>query len=254
MQSSHEQLIAEQFSNQAADYLHSAVHSQGADLQRLALWREGDNHARLLDLGCGAGHASFAAATHVGSVVSYDLSEQMLETVAQEAARRELHHIQTQQGVAESLPFADASFDVVISRYSAHHWHDVPGALREIHRVLKPTGKLIIMDMASSGRPVLDIYLQTVEMLRDPSHVRNYSQGEWLAMANSRGFRVVQLQADRLHLEFASWVARMKTPTVLQQAIRMIQDKMTDEVQRYFAIQQDGSFTSDTLMFLAQRS
>jgi ubiquinone/menaquinone biosynthesis C-methylase UbiE len=57
----------------------------------------------------------------------------------------------TQQGYAETLPFADASFDVVISRYSAHHWHDVGQALREVKRVLKPGGVMIIMDVMSPG-------------------------------------------------------------------------------------------------------
>lgn len=58
---------------------------------------------------------------------------------------------------------------MVISRYSAHHWHDVPQALREVQRVLKPGGKFILMDITSPGRPVLDIWLQTIEVLRDPS-------------------------------------------------------------------------------------
>jgi ubiquinone/menaquinone biosynthesis C-methylase UbiE len=71
----------------------------------------------VLDLGCGAGHASFTAAQQVAQVTAYDLSSQMLEVVA-EAAKRRAGNIDA-QGYAESLPFADASFDVVISRYSA---------------------------------------------------------------------------------------------------------------------------------------
>ena len=110
------------------------------------------------------------------------------------------------------LPFADASFDVVISRYSAHHWHDVGQALREVKRVLKPGGVMIIMDVMSPGHPVRDVWLQTVEALRDTSHVRNYSSGEWLALANDAGLAINHLLTDRLPLEFSSWVARMRTP------------------------------------------
>lgn len=103
-------------------------------------------------MGCGAGHASFAAAHQVKQVVAYDLSAQMLDVVAQAAKEKGLDNIATRQGYAESLPFEDGSFDVVISRYSAHHWHDVGRALREVNRVLKPGGVVIVMDVMSPGR------------------------------------------------------------------------------------------------------
>lgn len=108
----------------------------------------------------------------------------MLEVAAGAAEERHLSNIIFRHGYAEKLPFEDASFEVVINRYSAHHWYDVGQALREVNRVLKPGGALIMMDIMLPGHPVRDIWLQTVEALRDTSHVRNYSSGEWLAMAN----------------------------------------------------------------------
>lgn len=81
-------------------------------------------------MGCGAGHASFVAAQYAKQVVAYDLSSQMLDVVTEAAKDRGLENIATRQGYAESLPFEDNVFDVVISRYSAHHWHDVGRALR----------------------------------------------------------------------------------------------------------------------------
>ena len=236
---SHKNAVDRQFGEQANAYFTSAVHAQGKDLQRLAQLLEPHAGARLLDLGCGAGHASFTAAASVAQVVAYDLSAQMLAVVKQAAAEKGLNNIQLQQGVAESLPFEDASFDLVISRYSAHHWHDVGQALREVRRVLKPGGRAIIMDVVSPGHPLLDIYLQTVEVLRDTSHVRNYAPGEWLRL----------LTADRLMLEFGSWVARMRTPAHFVTAIRALQQSVSEEVAAHFAIQPDGSFTSDIMMF-----
>lgn len=97
----------------------------------------------------------------------------MLEVAAGAAEERHLSNIIFRHGYAEKLPFEDASFEVVINRYSAHHWYDVGQALREVNRVLKPGGALIMMDIMLPGHPV-----------RDTSHVRNYSSGEWLAMAN----------------------------------------------------------------------
>ncbi|MFJ2973839.1 class I SAM-dependent methyltransferase [Kluyvera sp. NPDC087067] len=252
MSNHHETLVKTQFSGQAAAYLQSHVHAQGADLRRLSEWLADDKHAELLDIGCGAGHASFTAAPLVANVTAYDLSEGMLAVVKQEAEKRNLSNITCTQGPAEVLPFADNHFDIVISRYSAHHWHDIQAALMEIRRVLKPGGRFILMDIATPGKAMLDVWLQTVEMLRDPSHIHNYSQGQWLTMINNRGMVIEKLVGDKLHLEFSSWVARMKTPENIVEAIRYLQSKVSDEVRAHFAIADDGSFVSDTIMFEAR--
>ncbi|WP_312691665.1 methyltransferase domain-containing protein [Kosakonia sp.] len=245
----HHELTQKQFGDQAQAYLQSQVHAQGADLTRLAEWLADDTESAVLDLGCGAGHASFVAAGVTRAVTAYDLSEKMLEVVRHAAVERQLGNVTTVHGAAEKLPFTDAAFDVVISRYSAHHWHDVALALREVKRVLKPGGKFILMDIASPGRPVLDIWLQTIEVLRDPSHVRNYSPAEWLQMTQQSGMTVQKMVSDRLALEYSSWVERMKTPEVLRGAIRYLQSHTSEEVKQHFLIGDEGSFTTDTLMF-----
>ncbi len=250
---SHHDKVDQQFGSQASAYLNSAVHAAGRDLERLGARLATFPHARLLDMGCGAGHASFIAAGQVKEVIAYDLSEQMLAVVNDAAQTRGLANLKTRQGYAEALPFDDNAFDIVISRYSAHHWHDVGKALREVKRVLKPGGVVIFMDVMSPGHPVLDIWLQTVEALRDTSHVRNYSSGEWLSLFNDAGLISQNLLCDRLKLEFTSWIARMRTPAVLADAIRAYQQSASDEVQRYFELQEDGSFSSDIVMIEAVR-
>jgi len=251
---SHHDNVEKQFGSQAQAYLTSAVHASGRDLQRLAVRLADFPQAHLLDLGCGAGHASFVAAANVAQVTAYDLSSQMLSVVAQAAQDKGLTNVSTRQGYAETLPFDDASFDVVISRYSAHHWHDVGQALREVRRVLKPGGTLIIMDVMSPGHPVRDIWLQTVEALRDTSHVRNYSSGEWLSLTSEAGLALDSMITDRLPLAFASWVERMRTPAALCEAIRLYQQSASAEVKAWFELQDDGSFTSDTIMFEAHKA
>ncbi|MBW7984422.1 class I SAM-dependent methyltransferase [Enterobacillus tribolii] len=243
----HENNVDRQFGEQAAAYLSSHVHARGVDLEKLQVLLAGKSHAQVLDLGCGAGHVSFTVAPEVAQVTAYDLSASMLAVVAQSAAERKLDNITTRQGQAERLPFGEATFDYVISRYSAHHWQDVGQGMREIGRVLKPGGRVVIIDVCSPGHPLLDTYLQTVEMLRDTSHVRDYSSAEWLQLASDAKLRITGLEHDRLHLEFSSWVARMRTPEALATAIRQLQNAMPREVHHHFEILPDGSFTTDTL-------
>ncbi|MEG2798200.1 MAG: methyltransferase domain-containing protein, partial [Pseudomonas sp.] len=86
----HTQVVQKQFGEQASAYLSSAVHAQGTEFAVLQAELAGQGAARLLDLGCGAGHVSFHVAPLVKEVVAYDLSQQMLDVVAAAAVERDL--------------------------------------------------------------------------------------------------------------------------------------------------------------------
>jgi ubiquinone/menaquinone biosynthesis C-methylase UbiE len=248
----HHDQVADAFGSTAAAYLTSAVHATGADLQELAREVAAKSDALVLDLGCGAGHGSFAVALHALRVVAYDIAEPMLATVAAAAKERGLSNIDTKQGPAERLPFADASFDFVLSRMSAHHWHDVPAALAEVRRVLKPQGRVLFVDIAGADHPLLDTHIQAVELLRDGSHIRDYRADEWLALFQQAGFKAQVRSRWRLPLQFDTWVARMRTPPERVTAIRSLWTNAPDEVREYFAVQDDGSFELDALMVEAE--
>jgi ubiquinone/menaquinone biosynthesis C-methylase UbiE len=249
----HEAVVEGQFGVRTAAYLGSSVHAQGADLDALIALVDGKAEARVLDLGCGAGHVSFAAATRVREVVACDLSAGMLDTVARSAAERGLSNVLTKQAVAERLPFADAAFDCVLSRYSAHHWRDLDAGLREAARVLRPGGLFAIVDAVSPGVPLLDTHLQAIELLRDPSHVRDYSRAEWEAALARAGLTAGTATAFRVRLEFAAWVARMGTPQMQADAIRALQCSASAEVVRHFGVGDDGSFYLDVVLFQASK-
>jgi SAM-dependent methyltransferase len=229
----------------------SAVHAAGADLEQIAAIaraRLGPG-ARVLDLGCGGGHVSYVVAPHVGTVVAYDLSAEMVAAVQAEAGRRGLGNVETAQGPAEALPFADASFDAVLCRYTAHHWPDVQRGLREARRVHKPAGLAVFDDIVAPEQPVLDTFLQTFEMLRDPSHVRDYSVAEWIGFFAQAGFVVTGLTRRRLPLDFAQWVERQKTPEVQVKAIRALFAAVSDEVRAHFEVRANDDFTIDPVLF-----
>ena len=248
MSETQEQLVTRQFGPRAADYLASAVHASGEDLQQLAALVAGAKTARLLDLGCGAGHVAFAVAPSVAEVVAYDLSADMLAVVAESATARGLGNIITQQGGVERLPFGDASFDVVMSRFSAHHWRSFPAGLAEARRVLKPGGRAAFVDCVAPCSAISDSFLQAIELLRDTSHVRDYSAAEWTACLDRAGFALKGCRTWRLRMDFAVWTSRMSTPDDNIRAIRALQVAASSETRAHFAIEADGSFLLDILM------
>lgn len=253
MQQSHENLVEGQFGSRADAYLKSSVHAQGMGLEDLVELAKARAGGRALDLGCGGGHVTFNIAPHAKEVVAYDLSPQMLALVAKTAQERGLTNVATQQGVAEHLPFADAAFDMVMSRVSAHHWGDLDAGLREAARVLRAGGLAAFVDSVSVGTPLLDTWYQAFELLRDCSHVRNYSRAEWETAIARAGLLIEVTRAYRVRLEFASWLERMNTPKIEADAIRALQARMPKAVAQHFALEADGSFTIDIALFQATK-
>jgi ubiquinone/menaquinone biosynthesis C-methylase UbiE len=251
MTNSHDAHTHAQFGPRAAAYVQSAVHASGADLDMLEGAAKASGAARALDLGCGGGHAAYRIAPHVGQVTASDLSPEMLAAVAEAARERGLGNLITEQAAAEALPFADGAFDFVACRYSAHHWRDLDAGLREARRVLRPDATAVFIDVVSPGPPLLDTHLQAVELLRDTSHVRDYSIAEWTMAMTRAGFTPTSVARLQVRMEFASWIQRMRTPAPLAEAIRALQAAASQEVRSHFAIEADGSFLLDVMVLQA---
>lgn len=247
MSDAHAAQVAAQFGPRANAYVTSAVHASGEDLDHLEALVSPRPGGRALDLGCGGGHVAYRLAGSMASVVACDLSEDMLAAVARTAAERGLSNIETRQSRAERLPFADGEFDLVASRFSAHHWTDFAAGVREARRVLKPGGLAVFIDGAGLEKPAADTHLQAIELLRDTSHVRDYSAAEWTAALSRAGFAVQALRRRRLRMDFAAWTERMRTPAPNVQAILALQAGASSETRDALGIEPDGSFMLDVL-------
>ena len=251
MVEAHEKVVEAQFGPQARAYVESAVHSQGADLDRIAALAQTLRPDLALDLGAGGGHVAYTLARHARRVVATDLSSEMLAAVAETARGKGLSNIETVEAPAERLPFEDATFDVVASRFSTHHWRDFEAGLRQARRVLKRGGKAVFVDAFAPGSALLDTHLQAIELLRDHSHVRDYTCAQWFGALARSGFAVEACRTWRLRMDFPVWIARMRTPEENVRAIRALQVAASSETKAHFAIEPDGSFMLDVLMIEA---
>jgi SAM-dependent methyltransferase len=251
MSTSQNDFTAQHYAPRAEDYVTSQVHAAGEDLDQIEASLREAGAARVLDLGCGGGHVSYRAAPYAREVVAADVTTRMLDMVAKTAAERGLGNITTRQAAAEHLPFDDAAFDMVICRFSAHHWQDMEAGLRQARRVLAAAGRAIFIDTIAPAARALDTHLQAVELLRDASHIRNYSLGEWNAALGDAGFAITGITPRRLRMDFSSWIARTRTPPDHAQAIRSLQNGASGAVRSHFMIEPDGSFMIDTVAITA---
>jgi ubiquinone/menaquinone biosynthesis C-methylase UbiE len=246
--------VQRQFTPVAANYATSAVHVAGPDLIAMLNAVALRGVERVLDAGCGAGHTALAFAPRVAEVVALDLTEAMLAQGRKLAKQRDITNITFRRGDVEKLAFDDASFDLVTSRYSAHHYPHPLMALREFARVLKPGGSVLLVDVVSPDEPAQDTFLNAVELLRDPSHVRDHTVEQWLRMLVTAGLAGEALGHWPLRLEFESWVARMNTPFLAITQIRTLIEGAPREIRAGLAIDEGYSFSVPTALIHGQRS
>jgi SAM-dependent methyltransferase len=172
------------WSERAAAYREAPEQRAGRDLDLIALWIPAG--ATVLDVATGGGHVARRLREEGHDVVTVDPAPGMQPDVVCRA---------------EDLPFADGSFDAVVTRIAPHHFSDVPAAVAEMARV--SNGVVMVEDTLYSSDEV-----EQAEKLRDPTHVRSYSEAEWRAFLAGAGLEVEEVAFDdKLH-PFESWLAR----------------------------------------------
>ncbi|GAB1420540.1 class I SAM-dependent methyltransferase [Anaerolineales bacterium] len=239
--------IQKQFGAVARNYQSSEVHSKGADLDLMIRTVAFSGEEVVLDLGCGAGHASIKFAPFVQTVIAYDMTEEMLKVTYDMAKIAGTSNVWTEKGNVEELPYEDESFDLVISRYSAHHWRHPERALNEVARVLKRGGHFILSDVVALENYTADTVLQTIEVLRDPSHVRDYRVSEWREFIRSSGMIFNLFDNFDLPLDFDTWLKRMQTPEMNAKMIRSVFEHAPKDIQEIFVLSPD--FRDDAFEF-----
>ena len=245
--------VERQFGQVADNYRTSAVHAAGEDLAQMVAAAKLSGRELVLDAGSGAGHTALAFAPHVAQVTTVDLSAAMLAQGERLAAERGVTNIRFRQADVEALPFDDGSFDLVTTRYSAHHWPHPARALAEFKRLLRPGGRLLLSDIVSLEDFTYDTHLQALELLRDPSHVRDHTAAAWLTMLAEAGLQAEVVFTWSLRLDFASWVQRMATPPDAVAMLRSVLDGAPAEVRAALQVEPDHSFFIPGALIRAQR-
>ncbi len=178
------------FGQRAAFYTTSAVHKDKVVLDRLVGLAHVRSTDRVLDVATGTGHTAFAVAPQVHEVIAADATPEMLAEGEKLKAEFGMQNVEFRIADAHDLPFEDESFDVVTCRRAAHHFTDIRRALREMRRVLRPGGRLVIDDRSVPEDDFTEATLNRLDWLHDHSHVREYRPGEWQSMLQEAGFAV----------------------------------------------------------------
>jgi SAM-dependent methyltransferase len=210
------------WSDRAQAYRESPTHREGADLDLVVEWCEPAVGVKVLDVATGGGHVARRLGERGCEVVSLDPSPGMQADVL---AR------------AEDIPFDDGAFDVVVTRIAPHHFADIRAAVAEMARA---SNRLVVIEdtLFSSERH------EEAERLRDPTHVRNYTEDEWRELLTDAALEVEQVERFEKTHPLEDWLARTGCEGEEAERVReLLADRMTS----------DGTAWTDTKILLRAR-
>jgi len=208
------------WSERAQLYRESEAHREGEDLDLVVAWAEGAETA--LDVATGGGHVARRLREARIQVVTVDPAPGMQPDVISRG---------------EDLPFASDSFDVVACRVAAHHFEDVEKGMAEMARVSRD--RVIVVDNL-----FFDARAEEADHLRDPSHVRNYTDAEWRELFEAVGLRIEELKRMPKPIEVEPWLTRAGTPHGDAEKVRELLADRTD----------DGWITFDRVAILGRKA
>jgi SAM-dependent methyltransferase len=227
--------VQKQFGRTAAAYVESATHSRGEDLDRIVALATEHGGERIVDVGTGVGHTLRRLAPSFRSAVGVDATLEMLEAGRGVLAGAGVANALLVQANATALPIRSGAADVVTSRLAAHHFADAASAFREIARILRPGGLFVLVDNYAPDEPALDRFINELETLRDPSHVRNHTVAGWRKLLEQAGLQTtVDSDTAVTKLTTENWLERSQTPLDrAEEARRRLRDAPSAAVEAF---------------------
>jgi SAM-dependent methyltransferase len=182
--------VSDLWSTRAQAFRDSPTHREGPDLDLLVEMCEPAEGVKALDVATGGGHVARRLRDQGCLVITVDPAPGMRPDVV---------------GHAEELPFDDGSFDVVTCRIAPHHFEDVGKAVTEMARVSQ---RLVVIE----DNLHVDERVEEAERLRDPTHVRCYSEDEWKELLTDAGLEVERIEVLERRVNVEGWLERVETP------------------------------------------
>jgi len=204
--------VKEEFKRQAETLSVASVFTDSGVLEQIRAAIKPTRMMNLLDLGCGPGIVTAAMAPDVREAVAYDLTPEMLDKAKQRCQEAGLKNVRFELGSAEHLPFPDESFDSVVTRLTIHHFLDPRRVMKEVVRVTRRNGKVVVADVVSSENDEEAALHNALETLRDPTHVQMLSYSAMMELIQSAGLRMTSNVTWEMKRDYEEWIRITNAP------------------------------------------
>lgn len=250
--------VADRFSAVAGQYATSEQRS-GADLDAVVAAVAPIDADLVIDVATGPGTTALALARVARRVIGTDVSEGMVATASERAREAGLANVAFVVADAEHPPAEPGTVDALTCRIAAHHFPDVPAWLAACARVLRPGGRLVLLDSEAPDDPEVAAFLETMEIRRDPTHVHAFRADEWCALITAADFTVVATDHFPKPKAFEAWLARGGVGPAEQDEVRRLVAGAPDAVRAALHIELDDRgapvrFADDKVLVVATRA
>ena len=253
------QSAKERFGRRSGAYSKSSILSDKDHLNLIVDLTAPEKSDKVLDVATGNGFLAFEFAKRVSeyNVIGCDMTRDMLLVAEGIQGEQGIDNVDFRVMDVESLGFEDGSFDIVSCRFAFHHFTDPGKAVSEMARVCKTGGKIVLVDGLSSEDGAKSGYHNRIEQLRDPSHVRLYSQPELVGMLEDAGLKVIHARNWDADFYFDEWI-KIADPgeAIAREVRRMMADSVEDDKTGLGVRFDDGGrllFTYSTVILVAEK-
>jgi SAM-dependent methyltransferase len=202
----HSEEIVDQFTRQAAQFAASPTARSEDILERILRAARPTESDTALDVACGPGTLVCGLARLVRHASGIDLTPAMLDQARKTQATQGTTNVSWDQGDVSALPYGHRHFDIVTCRFAFHHFPTPLAVLREMRRVCRPGGRVVVADSAPLSDKA-DAF-NAMERLRDPSHTRALSPEEMAAVFVEADLPAPHIERTRLALDLDEFLGR----------------------------------------------
>ncbi len=235
--------VRKNFGPRASNYRFSSTHGNSADLDRMVNLINPSLDAAVLDVATGGGHTAIALAKYVNKVVAIDITPEMLAEAEEAAEEKGQTNIEFRIEDVHSLNIPDNQFDIVASRFAAHHFSNVKKALSEMCRVLKPGGKFYILDCSVIDGDEPEREMNHIELIRDSSHQCSYSPRLWKQLLEGLPLATQHITLYRELYRLPQWFDRMGTDQNSRLEIFRILHNLSEHCKNHYPFGEDHIIT-----------
>lgn len=203
---SHTQKIQKQFNRQASEYAQTNQAKDVRAMDGLVRLTKTDHSSQTLDVACGPGRLTMAFARQAKSATGLDVTENLLDIGRTEAKKLGLDNIKFTFGSALDMPFKNNNFDTVSCRAAFHHFSKPEQVLKEMVRVLKPGGEILIADILGNEDTATATHHDELEQLCDPTHVRCIPKSDFERLFDATGLAIKSSRFGTMNYNVEQWL------------------------------------------------
>ncbi|HLF92005.1 MAG TPA: class I SAM-dependent methyltransferase [Planctomycetota bacterium] len=249
----HKDLLRRQFAVQAKAHSKTIQFRRTENVAPMIDLAKPQRSDRLIDVATGWGFVPLAFAPMVKSVTGVDLTPEMVALARKIAAERGVKNVEYVEGDAEDLRFGPGSFEIATSRFTFHHFGDPEKALFEMKRVLTPDGRIVLYDYLAASDEKKAGRHNEIELARDASHVKMYSDREFHAFFRKTGLEARGKIITLMKRHFHHWMAFVDPSDAVLKRTRKLMEESVEGNKAALGIRDRGGelhFTHTCVVWL----